>query len=227
MSAARRAAALSVALLMTLGCDEEAGLGVGGGAPGQLAEVEGSGPATHAPPDYLDPPVNIPTPYRPPPQSTDTTAEAAGGSGGGRRTTRGERFGETFEEMSPTEFAALFEEAREQAQQADPTDPCERLYAGFGVFMEQDDEGPMMNEGRFMRYCERMSPDVKACFEAPTEQTDAQKARCEQLLGTSDIFGGEPWGTPNPPADRRPTAEQLRRAKQMARRAQNASRMQP
>ena len=215
-----------MALLLAMGCDEDPTYAGGGGGVASGEEGAAGGPATHAPSDYLEPPVNIPTPYRPPPQSTDTTAEERGG-GGGRATRRGERFGETFEEMTPNQMQALFDQARQQAQEAAPDDPCGRLFAGFNVFMEQDDEGAMMSEGQFMRYCERMSPDVKACFEAPEEQTEAQKARCERILGTSDIFGGGEWGRPNPPDDRRPSAEQLRRAQQLQRRAENASRMQP
>lgn len=216
-----------LALLLMVGCEDDATYAGGGGAAPNGEEGAGGGPATHAPPDYLDPPVNIPTPYRPPAQSTDTAAEERGrGGGGGRPTRRGERFGETFEEMSPNDFRALFDQAGRAAQEAAPDDPCGRLFAGFNVFMEQDDEGAMMNEGQFMRYCERMSPDVKACFEAPEEQTDAQKARCERLIGTSDVFGGGEWGAPNPPDDRRPSAEQLRQAQQLQRRAQNAARMQ-
>jgi hypothetical protein len=219
---------LTLALLLAVGCEEESMMGGGGGGPaGDPPETEGSGPPTHAPPDYLDPPVNIPTPYRPPRQSTDTVADEDGrpGGGGGRRETRrGERFGETFEEMSPNEIAGLFDQARRSAaQEAAADDGCGRLFAGFNVFMQQDDEGPMMNEGQFMRYCEQMSPDMKVCFQAPEEQTDAQKRRCEQLLGTSDVFGSEPWGRPNPPADRRPSAEQLRRTQQLQRRARNAA----
>ena len=221
-----RGTVVILALLMAMGCEEDSTYAGGGGPNGNGEEGTGGGPPTHAPTDYLDPPVNIPTPYRPPAQSTDTAAEERGGSGG-RGTRRGERFGETFEDLSPAQVQALFAEARTTAQEAEPDDPCGRLFAGFNVFMERDDEGPMMNEGQFMRYCERMSPDVKACFQAPEEQTDAQKARCERLLGTSDVFGGGEWGTPNPPADRRPSADQLRRAQQLARRAQNASRMQP
>ncbi len=220
--------AMTLGLLVAFGCEEDPAAMAGGGPAGDPA-VEGSaqGPPTHAPPDYLEPPVNIPTPYRPPRQSTDTVADEDGRAGGGsRRTRRGERFGETFEEMSPNQLSGLLQQARQTAQEAEPDDPCARLYAGFNVFMEQDDEGPMMNEGRFMRYCERMSPEMKACFRAPEEQTDAQKRRCEQILGTSDIFGNEPWARPDPPDDRRPSPEQLRRTQQLQRRAKNAARMQ-
>jgi len=220
-----RGTGLVLALLMALGCeDEESYAGHGGGLDN--AEEGAGAPQTHAPPDYLDPPINIPTPYRPPRQSTDTEAE--GGSGrGGRHTQQGERFGEAFEELSPAQVQTLFADAQAAAQEADPNDSCGRLFAGFSQFTERGDEGAMMNEGRFMRYCERMSPEMKACFKAPEEQTDAQKSRCQQLLGTNDVFGAEPWGQPDPPADRRPSAEQLRRAQQLQRRARNAGSMQP
>jgi len=223
-----RVALGTLVLLLALGCEDDPAYMAGGS--GSAPEVEGSGPPTSAPPNYLEPPVNIPTPYRPPAQSTDTRADGdgSGGGGGRRETRRGERFGETFEEMSPNQLAGLFDQARQTAQEAAPDDGCGRLFAGFNVLMAQDDEGPMMSEGEFMRYCERMSPDMKVCFEAPEEQTEAQKRRCEQILGTSDIFGTEPWQRPDPPADRRPSPEQLRRTQELQRRARSAAaRMAP
>ncbi len=227
----KTALVLTLAALLGFGCEEESGTGIAGNPPtaSPAFDSESDPGGRDALDDYVQPPVNMPTPYRPPQRSSDSVAEGSsgGGGGGGRdRTTRAERererFQANFEDVSPNEMLGLIQAARAAANAEDPGDGCERMFASFQPFMERGGADVLPTKERFLRECRRMPAELEVCLKAPSERTDEQTAHCQQLIGTGDIFGDGEWEDVDPPANRRPTRGQLEQARQAEAEAQRA-----
>ena len=226
---------LGVSLLLiwvTSSCDEPAGDDVATAA----AAGENVAPGTREDRNpYLEPPVNIPVPYRPPRRSgdSDPAASTGGGGGGSRSGGRGDddrgrgglppesqRFVDGLEAVPESEYAALLARSRAAAQQTDPADGCARMYASLEPLFARADAAPISEEA-FMRQCGQMPPELKTCLQAPEERTPAESERCRQVLGTAgDIFGSDAVGwRPDPRRDERLTAERRAEARRMGQRA--------
>ena len=215
---------LAVASMIALGCEEPAADPMAGGPVTAAPSVGEASNSSDPRNDYLEPPVNMPTPYRPPRRSDDALpAESGGGGGGGSAQRRArERFVEGLQDVSPAEMSQLIAAARGAARAEAPGEGCERMYASFSPFFERSGEDPLVSHDRFMRQCARIPDELKVCLAAPSERSDAETTRCEQLLGTTDIFGIEEFGEANPPPGRRLTPEQQRQMEEQAARARRA-----